>query len=201
MPSHHRPKLILASTSPTRRMLLSGSGVAFSCEPPRIDESAAKANLAAVPLAELASELAAQKSLDVSARFPEAIVIGADQTLELDGAGFDKPSNIEAARRQLMQLRGRMHHLHAALCCSRNGKILWQHRSTASLTMRSFSSEELDRYLEQAGDKPLQSVGAYQIEGPAIGLFSAITGDYFTILGLPLLPLLQFLRDQGIPAP
>lgn len=179
-------------------MLLSSAGLDFDCEASAVDEAEVKARLSDLPLADVASELARCKALEVSHRLADAIVIGADQTLEFDGTGFDKPADAQAAREQLLKLRGRSHHLHSALCCSRNADILWQHRSTATLTMRSFSDAELAWYMEHAGEKLVQSVGGYQIEGPAIQLFSRIEGDYFTILGLPMLPLLQFLREQRI---
>jgi septum formation protein len=148
-------------------------------------------------MAEIAIELARCKAQEVSQRYPEAVVIGADQTLELDGTGFDKPRNGEEAREQLLRLRGRVHNLHSALCCCRSADVVWQHRSMATLAMRRFSEDELTWYIKQAGDKLTQSVGGYQVEGPAIQLFSSIEGDYFTILGLPMLPLLEFLRGQG----
>lgn len=192
------PSLILASTSSARRELLSNAGLQFECEASGVDETAAKAGLRGATIAGVAIELAALKSLAVSRRKPDALVIGADQTLEVAGVGLDKPASIDEARKQLMQLRGTTHQLHSALCCSRDGAILWQHSSSASLTMRAFSEAELQAYLTEMGPKLLHSVGAYQVEGPAIQLFSRIEGDYFTILGLPLLPLLDFLRRRGI---
>lgn len=190
------PELILASTSKARQALLSAAGASFTAIKPNVDEAAVKARSTALAMQELAAELAMQKSVDVSSRHKDSIVIGADQTLDLDGSGFDKPSSLDAARQQLLQLRGRTHHLHSAICCSRNGKPVWQHVSSAMLSMRHFSDAELADYLRLAGDKVLHSVGGYQIEGPAIQLFDHIEGDYFTILGLPLLPLLNFLRNE-----
>lgn len=190
------PKLILASSSKARQALLSAAGVKFAAIKPDVDEAAVKARSTALSMQELASELAMQKSVAVSSRHDGVIVIGADQTLDLDGSGLDKPPNLQAARQQLLQLRGRTHHLHSAICCSRNGKPVWQHVGSAMLSIRHFSDAELAQYLGSAGDKVLHSVGAYQIEGPAIQLFDHIEGDYFTILGLPLLPLLNFLRQE-----
>lgn len=198
MSSLRPPKLILASSSEARRQLLYGAGLEFVCVAPAVDETEVKRHLAAISVSDLASALAHRKALAVSDRHADAIVIGADQTLEIDGAGLDKPTDKQAAREQLMKLRGRTHHLHSAVCCSRNAEVLWQHRSSAALTMRQFSDGELTRYMLQVGEKTTTSVGGYQIEGPAIQLFSQIEGDYFTILGLPLLPLLQFLRDEGV---
>lgn len=198
MSAPRSPALILASTSLIRCTLLNNAGLTFSTEAPGTDEAALKQQLNIRGAADLALELAAQKSRSVSTRHPDALVIGADQTLELSGRSFDKPASESEARHQLMQLRGQTHNLHSALCCSRKEKLVWSHCSSAKLTMRHFSEAELDSYLALVGDKALHSVGGYQIEGPAIQLFSRIDGDYFTILGLPLLPLLEFLRGQGV---
>ncbi len=128
---------------------------------------------------------------------PDAVVIGADQVLALDEELFDKPPDVAAARAQLLRLRGTTHHLLTAVALAQEGRTVWQCMETATLTLRSFSPMALDRYLAVAGDRVTRSVGAYEIEGPAIQLFERIEGDYFTILGLPLLPLLAELRARG----
>jgi septum formation protein len=133
----------------------------------------------------------------VANRRPEAIVIGADQVLSLEGRAFDKPGSRKEAREHLLQLRGRSHVLETAICCAKDGDTIWQHLGRATLTMRSFSEAFLDEYLDRMGSEVLASVGAYKLEGLGAQLFEAIDGDYFTILGMPLLPLLDFLRRQG----
>jgi septum formation protein len=142
--------------------------------------------------------LAELKAQRVARRHPGSLVIGADQVLECDGILFDKPSDLAAARSQLMALRGREHRLLSAVVLVRDGERVWHHVDRANLTVRDFSADFLDRYLRSAGDAALSSVGAYQLEGVGAQLFAAIDGDYFTILGLPLLPLLDILREQGI---
>lgn len=191
--------LILASASETRRRLLEEAGIAFQAVPADIDERAAEAPLlaAGAPPDDIAAALALVKAMDVSARFPDALVIGADQTLDLDGELLTKPADMEAARRQLLALSGRTHRLHAAVALVRNEEIVWQHGETVQLAMRAFLPEAVGRYLALAGERALSSVGAYQIEGPGIRLFRQIEGDYFAILGLPLLPLLDVLRAEG----
>jgi septum formation protein len=191
--------LILASASDTRRRLLEEAGIPVQAVPADIDERAAEAPLlesGATP-EDIATALALVKAASVSERFPGALVVGADQTLDLDGERLTKPADMEAARRQLLALSGRTHRLHSAVACARDGGIVWQHTETAQLTMRSFLPEAVGRYLAVAGEKALSSVGAYQIEGPGIRLFKRIEGDTFAILGLPLLPLLDVLRAEG----
>lgn len=150
---------------------------------------------------EVAEALAELKAMRVSARYPNALVIGADQMLQCDHIWFDKPVDINDARGHLTTLRGRMHELLAAVCVVRDGECIWRHLETARLTMRSFSDGFIDEYLDAVGDDVCLSVGAYQLEGRGAQLFSRIEGDYFTILGLPLLPLLGFLVDQGVVTP
>jgi len=192
--------LILASASPTRERLLRQAGISFVVEPPEIDERAAERPLAetGAKADDVAMALAMTKAASISERFAADLVIGADQTLEIDGERLNKPADMEAARRQLLRLRGRTHELNTAICCARESEIVWQHMATARLRMRQFSPEFLGRYLALVGPSALDSVGAYQIEGPGIQLFEAIDGDYFAILGLPLMPLLAFLRAQGV---
>lgn len=192
--------VVLASTSAGRRALLSGAGVAFEAVAPDVDEAAEKRAMGAagaIDAAALAARLADLKALEVSRRRPGAWVVGGDQTLERDGLLFDKPETVEAARGHLALLRGRTHALRAAICVARDGEVLWRHLSSARLTMRDFSDSFLDAYVAACGASLTTSVGAYRLEGPGAQLFDAIEGDYFTILGLPLLPLLAFLRGRG----
>ena len=192
--------LILASASPIRQALLRNAGLDFDVVPAGIDERAAEEPLlrAGAPPEDLAIALAMAKAVTVGERRPGDLVIGADQVLDLAGEPLTKPEDMEAARRQLLKLSGRTHQLHAAVACARGGEIIWQHVETASLTMRKLEPAFVGRHLARTGAAVLGSVGAYQLEGPGIQLFEAIDGDYFTILGLPLLPLLAFLRSQGI---
>ena len=193
------PSLILASGSPFRRQLLENAGVSFSVERPDIDERAVEAPMkssGATP-EEVAQVLAEAKALDVSARHPEALVIGSDQTLSLGDEIFHKPADMEGARRHLLRLSGRTHHLNSAIASAQGGETLWRHVDIASLTMRKLDPAFIGRHLARVGDKALSSVGAYQIEGEGIQLFEKIEGSFFTIVGLPLLPLLDELRQRG----
>lgn len=189
--------VILASTSTIRRQLLSSAGIEFTVVSPAVDETMLKSQNPGAAPERLASLLAAAKASAVSRLHPKAVVIGADQVLALDGKSYDKPRTMEEAAGHLSSLRGKTHHLHTAVCCARGENLLWQHCAQASLTMRSFSSDFLDGYLTQIGRDALTSVGAYKLEGRGVQLFSAIAGDHFAILGLPLLPLLEFLRSSG----
>jgi septum formation protein len=190
-------RLVLASTSRIRRELLTSAGLAFEFVRPEVDENELKKTSTAASPGSLALSLAAAKAVSVANQMPGALVLGADQVLNLKGRAFDKPESLEAARRQLMDLRGQSHVLETALCCVLGGELVWQHLGQATLTMRSFSDGFLDEYLRQMGPEVTTSVGAYKVEGLGAQLFDAIEGDYFTILGLPLLPLLDFLRRQG----
>jgi len=194
-------RFILASKSASRAAILKGAGVDFAQEDSHVDEAQAKrelAGLAASPRA-VAEHLAEKKALAVSER-RGGLVIGCDQTLDLDGALFDKAEDMAEARVRLMSLRGRRHHLHAALAAARAGEVLWRFTETVTLTMRLFSEDFLEDYLARAGHSILGSVGCYRLEGEGANLFEAIDGDYFAILGLPLLPLLGFLRREGVIA-
>jgi septum formation protein len=194
------PSLLLASASPSRRQLLSNAGLAFDVEPSGVDEEEAKRSLMAdhaSPQA-IAETLAEMKALRVSTRHPEAMVVGGDSTLASQGRLFDKPPSLEAARKQLLALRGQTHELFSSVVVARAGTRLWHWNERARLTMRPFNEAFLDAYLARAGDAVLTSVGAYQLEGLGAHLFSRVDGDYFTILGLPLLPLLSFLAGHGI---
>lgn len=199
-PASAVPEIVLASASPSRARVLEGAGVAALRDPAAIDEDAVKDSVrkAGGDAGEVAETLAVLKAHRVSLRHPGAFVIGADQMLQCGGVWFDKPADAAHARAHLTTLRGKTHELISALCVSRDGQCLWQHRATARLTMRDFSDAFLEGYLARIGDKACLSVGAYQIEGPGAQLFSRIEGDYFTILGLPLLPLLDFLRNHGV---
>jgi septum formation protein len=193
-------KIVLASTSPFRRALLANAGIDFVCMSPEIDERAVEAPLqdSGVTPEDVALVLATAKATDVSERSGgEATVIGSDQTLSLGDELFHKPADMEGARRHLLKLSGRTHQLNSAVAIVRNGDTLWSHVGVARLTMRELSPAFIGRYLARVGDKALSSVGAYQVEGPGIQLFEKIEGDYFTIVGLPLLPLLTELRRLG----
>ena len=191
--------LVLASSSPFRRQLLENAGLAFSTETARIDERQIEEGLASKTRGpeSLASELACRKALEVSARRPDALVIGCDQTMAMGSQIFHKPTDLDAARRQLQALRGGTHRLYSGICVVRNGEVVWKFVGQAELTMRNFSDEFLDRYLTLVGAKALTSVGAYQLEAEGIQLFSSVVGDYFTIIGLPLMALLEQLRRMG----
>jgi septum formation protein len=191
--------IILASASHSRRRLLEAAGVTFRAVPAGVDETAIKRNHArlAIGFDALAAQLARQKALVVAGQYPGQLVIGADQVLVFNDQAFDKPISIESARQQLLALRGKTHCLETAVACARDQDILWSHIATARLSMRDFSPEYLTSYLATEGISVTETVGGYKIEGHGIQLFSDIDGDYFTILGLPLLPLLEFLRAQG----
>ena len=192
--------LILASASPSRRQMLTNAGLVFEVVPSSVDEDEVKRSLLAerAGARDLATTLAEMKAVSVSRRRPEALVIGADSTLACEGTLFDKPPTLAAARTQLQALRGRTHELVSAAVVAQGGRRLWQDASVGKLTMRPFSDAFLDAYLARTGEAICGSVGAYHLEGLGAHLFSRIDGDYFTILGLPLLPLLVFLAEHGI---
>lgn len=191
--------IVLASGSPARRTLLANAGIAFAVESAALDERQVEAPLVArgAAPAEVAGALAAAKAIEVSRRRPEALTIGADQTLDCDGHRGTKSETIDEARAQLQRLAGRAHRLHSAVAVARHGAVRWRHQDSATLTMRPLTVAEIDAYLVRVGDSALRSVGVYQLEGEGIRLFERIEGDYFTILGLPLLPLLAYLRGEG----
>jgi septum formation protein len=192
--------IVLASRSAARIALLSGSGVPFTVAPSSVDERGVEAPLLArgASPAAIATALAEAKAVDVSKRDPAALVIGADQTLDLDGDRWTKPTSIDVARLQIARLSGRTHQLHSGVAIARGGNVTWRHISSASLTMRTLTGAAIDAYLAAAGESVTGSVGAYQLEGAGVRLFERIEGDYFTILGLPLLPLLARLREEGV---
>jgi len=194
--------VILASTSTARRSLLAAAGLSHTALSPGVDETAAKIALLAdgASPAQVAEALARQKAIAISRLHPEAFVIGADQTLDLDGQLFDKAETPSAARARLALLRGRTHLLHSAVAVAMGGQTVWAQSPSARLTMRDFSDAFLDEWLSRQGDSVLGSVGCYRLEDEGIQLFSAVEGDYFTILGLPLVGLLAFFREQGVMA-
>ena len=190
--------LILASKSAARRAVLDGAGVRYEARVAGVDEDAVKTSLLAEGAGprDIADALAELKAIRVSAGRPD-FVIGSDQTLDLDGRLYDKAESVEAARERLKLLRGRTHKLHSAVVVAKEGTPIWREIVTASLTMRDFSDAFLEDYLAHEGEHALGSVGCYRLEGPGAQLFSKIEGDYFAILGLPLMGLLDLLRRHG----
>ncbi len=189
--------LVLASGSKIRRTLLAAAGVALEIAPSDVDERAAETAASSSSPAAVAALLARAKASAVARLHPGRLVLGADQVLALDGRRFTKPADRAAARAQLRALSGRAHELHSAIAFVQDAKVLFEHVSTARLTMRAFSDAFLDRYLDAAGAAATESVGAYQLEGLGVQLFQSVDGDYFTVLGLPLLAALDFLRRHG----
>ncbi len=191
------PPIVLASGSATRARLLRDAGLAFEAALPTLDEQAAKQALVAQGRspAQVAGALAEAKALAVSTA-RAGLVIGADQTLDLDGRLMDKPRDLMDARRQLSALRGRRHRLHSALAVAEDGAVVWRHLDTAVMEVRAFSAAFLDAYLDREGAAILGCVGCYRLEGEGVQLFQRIEGDYFTVLGLPLPALLAFLRQR-----
>jgi len=190
--------VILASKSPARAALLAGAGVAFETASPGVDEAEVKAGLLAegAPPRDVADILAELKAVSVSRRRP-GLVIGSDQTLDLEGTLVDKAESLEEARARLLSFRDRTHVLHSAVVVARDGQAIWREIKSARMTVRPFSEAWLDGYLEREGEALLGSVGCYRLEGEGVQLFSRIEGDYFAILGLPLLGLLDFFRLHG----
>ena len=195
-----KQELILASSSASRQMLMRNAGLTFSAIPADIDERALDEQLerdGASP-EEVALELARAKALAVGALYPEALVLGCDQTMALGTRVYHKPKTMAEAEAHLLSLSGKVHRLNSAAVLVRHGEVVWQIVSSAELTVRTLSTEFVSRHLQRVGEKALSSVGAYQLEGEGIQLFTSIEGDYFTILGLPLLPLLSKLRDMDV---
>ena len=190
--------LILASQSHARQALLTNAGINFEAVTAEIDERGVQQASGLAAPGEIASLLAREKALSVSARQPGKFVIGADQTLALGERLFSKPAGRAQAAAQLRALAGRSHELHSAVALARDGKILFEVAAIAVMTMRRLGEAEIDVYLDEAGDAVTSSVGAYQLEGLGVHLFERIEGDHFTILGLPLLPLLAFLRSERL---
>lgn len=198
------PSLVLASGSRSRRQMLDAAGVTFDIAPADVDERTIRETLQAdnsgIEPADVAEVLARAKAETVSRQRPDALVIGADQILALDEEIFEKPADLAGARRHLQKLRGRTHQLHSAVVLAKGGEVIWAQVDTASLTMVAVSADFLETYLARAGTVVCDSVGAYQLEGLGVQLFERIEGDYFTILGLPLLPLLAELRTRKVIA-
>ncbi|MCF1474096.1 MULTISPECIES: Maf family nucleotide pyrophosphatase [Rhizobium/Agrobacterium group] len=192
--------VILASTSPFRRQLLEQAGLRFTAMAPDIDEREVegRAEHQHVSPQELAQVISCEKALAVSRQTPDGLVIGGDQVLALGERIYHKPKDLSSARDQLLSLRGETHVLYSALALAKQGEVIWRHVSQARMTMRMFSETFLDDYLDRAGGAILKSVGGYQIEGLGVQLFSDIVGDYFTIVGVPLLPLMEKLRELDI---
>ncbi len=191
--------LILGSGSRFRREMLENAGLTVEVDRPRIDERAVEISVerSGVTPAELAEILAEAKASEVSARNPGRLVIGCDQTMALGDRLFHKPADMDGARRHLLALSGRTHELNSAVVLARDGETLWRHVAVARMTMRVLDPGFIGRHLARVGEKALESVGAYQIEGEGVQLFEKIEGDHFTIVGLPLLPLLSELRRLG----
>jgi septum formation protein len=189
--------LMLASKSSARQALLSAAGVPVEVQPADIDERKLEDAETLLGPSAIAALLAREKAIAVERHHPGRLVLGADQMLALDGRRFAKPADREAAHAQLRALSGRTHELHSAIAFVHNGAVVFEHVEVARLAMRGFSEQFLDHYLDAAGGAVTQSVGAYQIEGLGVQLFDRLEGDYFTILGLPLMAVLEFLRQRG----
>jgi septum formation protein len=192
-------RIILASSSPFRLAMLRNAGIETVANPSVIDERAVEAAVGDAKLSpeDLARILAEAKAVEVSERFPDALVVGSDQVLSLDGEVLHKVADMEEARRRLLKLSGLTHHLNSAVVLARNGEAIWGDLSVARMTMRRLEPGFIGRYLSRVGDQVLRSVGVYQIEGEGIHLFDEIEGDHFTIVGMPLLPLIGELRRLG----
>jgi septum formation protein len=192
--------LMLASKSASRRAVLESAGIPIDIEPADVDEREIEARAGFDDPGQVAALLSREKAKAVSAKHPGRMVLGADQTLALGKRRFSKAPDRAVAREQVAALRGNTHTLHSALAVMRDGAVLFETVDAAHLTMRKFSDTFLDSYLDAVGDKALSSVGGYQLEGMGIQLFERVEGDHFTVLGLPLLPLLGWLRQAGLLA-
>ncbi|MEO1774596.1 MAG: Maf family protein [Pseudomonadota bacterium] len=192
--------LVLASASAVRAAMLTAAGVAIEVLPARIDEEAVKAAMRAegAPARDQADKLAELKALRISARRPGQLVLGADQVLVAEGAVYDKPADRAGAEAQLGSLRGKPHELLSAAVIALNGAPIWRHVGRARLLMRPFTDAFLSGYLDQMGESVTETVGGYRLEGEGVQLFARVDGDYFTVLGLPLLEVLGFLRARGV---
>ncbi|MGH1420733.1 MAG: Maf family protein [Hyphomonas sp.] len=191
--------VILASGSASRRSLLQNAGVEAACIKPNVDEDSAKAAFRAenMSVRDQAMRLAEMKAMKVSLQH-EGLVIGGDQMLALGNEAFDKPADLDGARGHLTKLSGKTHTLETAIVVCENGRPVWRFLARPRLTMRSLSPEYIDAYVDDVGQPLLSTVGAYQLEGLGAQLFTSIEGDYFSILGLPLLPLLDYFRTRGV---
>jgi len=195
-----QPPLVLASQSRARQAVLAGAGLAFEAVPADLDERAIERQSGLTEPGAVAACLARAKAEALSKTYPDRYVIGADQTLALGARRFSKPADRKAAVAQLLALAGATHQLHSAVAVVKGGAEVYSHVAVADMTMRPLTAQAIEIYLDLVGAAALTSVGAYQLEGLGIHLFQRIEGDHFTILGLPLLPLLAFLRQQGIIA-
>lgn len=195
-------RLILASGSSARRNMMTTAGLTFDVIPADIDEKAIASAMTSassrIEASDIAVALASGKALAISGANPDALVVGSDQVLALGKQQFSKAANLDEARATLRMLRGQQHELVSAVAIARNGELLWRTVDSAQLTMRNFSDEFLDGYLDRNGSRVLSSVGCYEIEGAGIQLFDSVAGDHFTIMGMPLLPLLNELRNRGL---
>jgi len=198
------PAVVLASASAVRTRILTAAGVPHAIIPAPIDEAAVRDRLLAQDaphgdIAEVLAELKAQHvATDLESEHPDTIVLGADQVLSCEGELFEKPVGLDGVRGHLKRLMGKEHTLHAAVCAMRGGKVVWHHNSSAMLRMRTLSDAFIERYVAAVGEAACQSVGAYEMEGMGPQLFAEIDGDFFDILGLPLLPVLEFLRSEDV---
>lgn len=199
-PSAGAQRLILASASPTRAAILRNAGLEVTTRPAAVDEQEMKAALRGegADAAQAAETLAEMKATHVARAHPDALVIGADQMLSCNDVWFDKPPDLAHAAAQLRALSGKPHTLWTAVCVVRGNERLWHHNTSARLTMRTLSDTFIEQYLAACGEEVCHSVGAYQLESVGAQLFSKVEGDFFTILGLPLLPLLDFLRENRV---
>lgn len=192
--------LVLASGSASRKALLTAAGVAFVADPADLDEDALMAAMAGAAPEQVAQKLATEKALAVSRRHAGAVVLGGDSVIAFDGQSISKCATMDAARNLLLQLKGREHLLVSAAALARDGRLLWTHASPCRMTMRDFSEAFLTDYLAACGPAILSSVGCYHYEGRGAQLFDRVDGDYFSVLGLPLLPVLAALRQEGVLA-
>ena len=194
------PPVVLASASRPRARMLANAGLVFSTDAASVDEATIKNSMRAsgADAAQIAEVLAATKAQQVSRKHGDSLVVGADQMLVCGDEWFDKPDNREDARNHLTRLRGRTHELISAVCVVQGGVVLWHHLERARMTMRPFSDGFIGDYLDKMDEKITATVGGYELEGLGVQLFSRIEGDHFTILGMPLLPLLDFLRGHGV---
>ena len=192
--------LCLASASQSRQTMLMNAGLKFDIMPAHIDEEIILKNMQQEnnSVEEIAYQLAKEKSLYISKECQEKYVIGSDQILSLDNKSFSKAKNREEAKDKLLELQGKTHQLTSSVCVSKDNKIIWQTTDTATLKIKSLDESAIDHYITKAGDDVYNCVGCYALEGVGIQLFEEIKGDYFTILGMPLLPLLNFLESEGL---